>query len=82
MGRCLNTLLKPSWLALARAKGLLDQEERPRGGEFVEKKSLSSFILSSSSSCPRRENRVKVSVAFSVTDQTSLSRSLQGIVAF
>ncbi|MQM18316.1 hypothetical protein Taro_051305 [Colocasia esculenta] len=35
MGRNLNTSLKPSWLALACAKRLLDQEERPRGDSCV-----------------------------------------------
>ncbi|MQL80899.1 hypothetical protein Taro_013355 [Colocasia esculenta] len=34
MRRSLNTSLKLSWPALARAKRLLDQEERPRGGDL------------------------------------------------
>ncbi|MQL98609.1 hypothetical protein Taro_031322 [Colocasia esculenta] len=59
IGRSLNTSLKPSWLTLARAKRFLDQEERPRGGEFVEKEDLSSSSPSSSSLNPRRGKRSK-----------------------
>ncbi|MQL70326.1 hypothetical protein Taro_002627, partial [Colocasia esculenta] len=60
IGRSLNSSLKPSWSALARAKRFLDQEERPRGGEFVERKDLSSSSPSSSSFNPRRVKRSKV----------------------
>ena len=66
MRRSLNTSLKLSWLALARAKRLLDQEKRPRGGDLVGERSSQALNPSSSSINPRKGKRSKVAILTSI----------------
>ncbi|MQM06253.1 hypothetical protein Taro_039075 [Colocasia esculenta] len=60
MGRCLNTPLKPSWPALAHAKGLQDVGRSQRKGEFVEKEEPLSLPRVLQVLNPRRQNESKV----------------------
>ncbi|MQM20661.1 hypothetical protein Taro_053685 [Colocasia esculenta] len=76
MGRCLNIPLKPSWPALARAKGLLDVGRSQGKEEFVEKEEPSSLPRVLQVLNPRRQNESKVRPRMNYTlKRTGTTRS-------